>query len=371
MITCPKCSKNNQDHYKFCLGCGAELPREKSPQPFSPKTPPHGVPAAGAQPAQTAGAPMNPAATQESVVAPTGGSNPPVASPAVAGGMSPSAAPPVASSPPAASPSAPPATGGAAAQCPQCGHSNVAGNRFCASCGYNLSALAPAPAPTASAPPQPAPGASRVVLTALRADGSEAGTYPLPDSPSVTVGRDTGSIFAGDSYLSPKHASFSSQGGTLSIKDEGSLNGVYIKLRPNQPWKLAFSDVFRIGQEIVRLEPLKPQPAAADGVQRFGSPAAGYIGRLALVIGRDTSGNAFPIPDRGVHLGRERGDILFSEDGYVSGLHCRVAPEADGSIYLTDMGSSNGTFVRLNDVHKLVNGDTLLMGQQLFRVDLQ
>jgi pSer/pThr/pTyr-binding forkhead associated (FHA) protein len=185
------------------------------------------------------------------------------------------------------------------------------------------------------------------------------------------VGRDTGSIFAGDSYLSPKHATFVNQGGALRIKDEGSLNGVYIKLRPNQPWKLSFTDVFRIGQEIVRLEPLKPQPDAGDGVQRFGSPAAGYIGRLALVIGRDTSGNAFPIPDRGVHLGRERGDILFSEDGYVSGLHCRVAQEADGNIYLTDMGSSNGTFVRLNNEHGLVNGDTLLMGQQLFRVDLQ
>ncbi|MEO8901237.1 MAG: zinc-ribbon domain-containing protein, partial [Polyangiaceae bacterium] len=27
MITCLKCGKENQDHYKFCLGCGAELPR--------------------------------------------------------------------------------------------------------------------------------------------------------------------------------------------------------------------------------------------------------------------------------------------------------------------------------------------------------
>ena len=25
MITCPKCSKENQDHYKFCLGCGGKL----------------------------------------------------------------------------------------------------------------------------------------------------------------------------------------------------------------------------------------------------------------------------------------------------------------------------------------------------------
>ena len=49
MITCPKCSKDNQDHYKFCLGCGAELPRDAAPKPFSPQTPPQGMKAAAAQ----------------------------------------------------------------------------------------------------------------------------------------------------------------------------------------------------------------------------------------------------------------------------------------------------------------------------------
>jgi len=191
----------------------------------------------------------------------------------------------------------------------------------------------------------------------------------LPDSPQITVGRDTGSIFAGDSYLSPRHATFTRRGSQVSIRDEGSLNGVYLKLRPNEPQLLEFGDSFRIGQEIIRFEELKSHSRTPDGVERFGSPAKGYIGRLALVIGRDTTGNAFPIPERGVHCGRERGDILFSEDGYVSGLHCRVARAADGRVYLTDIGSSNGTFVRLRNERSVVSGDILLMGQQLFRVD--
>ncbi|MEO7096991.1 MAG: zinc-ribbon domain-containing protein, partial [Polyangiales bacterium] len=50
MITCAKCGKENQDHYKFCLGCGAELPRDAAPKAFSPKTPPHGMKAAAAPP---------------------------------------------------------------------------------------------------------------------------------------------------------------------------------------------------------------------------------------------------------------------------------------------------------------------------------
>jgi pSer/pThr/pTyr-binding forkhead associated (FHA) protein len=229
--------------------------------------------------------------------------------------------------------------------------------------------------PGAAAPaamPQAATSASMgpaVTLTALRADGSEAGTFRLPDSPTFTVGRDTGSIFAGDSYLSPRHATFTRRNAQISIKDEGALNGVYLKLRPNEPHLLEFGDVFRIGQEIIRFEELRGQGRSADGVERFGSPAKGYIGRLALVIGRDTTGNAFPIPERGVHCGRERGDILFSEDGYVSGLHCRVARAQDGRVYLTDVGSSNGTFARLGAEHTIAPGDVLLMGQQLFRVD--
>jgi pSer/pThr/pTyr-binding forkhead associated (FHA) protein len=365
VITCPKCSKENQDHYKFCLGCGAELPRGSAPKPFSSQTPPHGVPAAGAPPA--AAAPARPASRPPMQAAPA-----PAAVPIPA---------------PAATPAAAPAPAQASAgdvECPQCGHRNPSGFKFCASCGYNLGALrggasVPAAAPQAAAPAgaAPAPAAAPlaaapampITLVALRADGTEAGSYRMPDAPTVTLGRDTGSIFAGDSYLSPRHATFTRRGGQLSIKDEGSLNGVYLKLKPNEPWPLEYEDVFRIGQEIIRLEALKGQPASSDGVERFGSPARGYIGRLSLVIGRDTTGNAFPVPERGVHCGRERGDILFSEDGYVSGLHCRIAKGADGKIHLTDVGSSNGTFVRLGAERALHPGDVLLMGQQLFRVD--
>lgn len=229
----------------------------------------------------------------------------------------------------------------------------------------------PAAAPAGPAAPSGVGSSSMSVrLTALRADGSEAGYYTLPSDDRVVVGRDTGSVFAGDSYLSPQHASFTRSSSGLAVRDEGSLNGVYLKLKPESPWPLNYGDIFRIGQEIVKLEPLEGQPPTADGVERLGSPKDGFVGRLALVIGRDTTGNAFPVPAAGVHCGRERGDILFSEDGYVSGLHCRIAPNDAGQLCLTDVGSSNGTFVRLTQDHKLSSGDILLMGQQLFRVDL-
>jgi pSer/pThr/pTyr-binding forkhead associated (FHA) protein len=207
-----------------------------------------------------------------------------------------------------------------------------------------------------------------MALTALRADGSEAGTFQLP-SGGGTVGRETGGIFAGDSYLSPRHATFKVlAGGRASVKDEASLNGVYKKLTREVPVEVRPNEIFRIGQEIIKFEPLTPQPAANDGVERLGAPSKGYVGRIALVVGREETGNAFPIPEGGVHLGRERGDILFPEDGYVSGLHCRLSWDGQ-KLFLTDLGSSNGTFIRVAETD-VRSGDVLLMGQQLFRVSV-
>ncbi len=365
MITCPKCSKDNQDHYKFCLGCGAELPRDAAPKPFSPQTPPQGVKAAGmpvgaaapvAAPAQGLGGPPPQASAPPS---PSGGG----------GGGGGGAA--FASAPAAPSGGAPPAAGGGPTViCPQCSHVNSPSNLFCGSCGFRLGGSA---APKAAPPPpgsSPAPiggaGAGTVVLTALRADGTEAGTFALPGT-TVTVGRETGAIFAGDSYLSPRHATFKQNGPKVTVKDEASLNGVYKKLVRDVPVELRPHDMFRIGQEIIKFEPLQTIPPAADGVERLGSPAKGYVGRIALVIGREVTGNAFPIPESGVHLGRERGDVLFPEDGYVSGLHCRLSWEG-GRLLLTDLGSSNGSFMRLHEETEVKTGDVLLMGQQLFRV---
>jgi pSer/pThr/pTyr-binding forkhead associated (FHA) protein len=369
VITCPKCFKENQDHYKFCLGCGAELPRDTSPKKFAPGTPPHGVPAvksaspaAGADEVTTIGIPGGPALKAVSDDAPA----PPRAAASVTSKPPPKG--PVGAAPLAVS-------GGAGAGgvppviCPQCEHPNPPNNKFCASCGFKISRQPAPPAEAAGAMAVAAAGQpSSVVLTALRADGTEAGSYTLPVG-TVTVGRDLGAIFAGDSYLSPRHATFTPRGGKLFVRDEGSLNGVYKKLRRDEPVMLNPGDIFRIGQEIIRFEALAPAPPTPDGVERLGSPAKGYIGRLALIIGRDVVGNAFPMPETGIHLGRERGDVLFPEDGYVSGLHCRIAP-VGGQVFLTDLGSSNGSFVRLMAETDVINGDVLLMGQQLFRVNM-
>jgi hypothetical protein len=194
VITCQKCGKDNQDHYKFCLGCGAELARDGSDKPFqapgAPDSTHHYAGGRGTDaPPETAAAPM---LAQDSTHASPGVQAPPAG---LKGGSS-----------------AVPAPNGVPdiVECPQCSHRNPPSNRFCASCGYKLN-LASVPAKMSGAP-HAGPTTGGVMLTALRADGTEAGSFTLPQGPTETVGRDTGSIFAGDSYLSPRHATFLRRG---------------------------------------------------------------------------------------------------------------------------------------------------------------
>jgi hypothetical protein len=122
-----------------------------------------------------------------------------------------------------------------------------------------------------------------------------------------------------------------------------------------------------VGQEIIEFQKIAPSETR-DGVGIMGSPNPGFLGRICLMIGRETYGNSYCVPPDGMHLGRERGDIIFPDDGYVSGLHCRIHAEG-GKVLLTDVGSSNGTFVRVQGTQSVRAGTLLLLGQQLFRVE--
>ena len=89
-----------------------------------------------------------------------------------------------------------------------------------------------------------------------------------------------------------------------------------------------------------------------------------------MIVGRDVDGSAFPLFGEAIVLGRERGDILFPEDGYVSGTHARISLN-DDRVFLTDLGSSNGTFLRLRSERLIATGSYMLMGQQLFRLEFR
>jgi hypothetical protein len=128
--------------------------------------------------------------------------------------------------------------------------------------------------------------------------------------------------------------------------------------------------VIRIGQELLRFDLIEPPAPLEDGTEVMGSPNPGYWGRLSIIIGNGVDGSAYPLLGDSVTLGRERGDINFPEDGYVSGLHARMSAR-NGRVYLADLGSSNGTFIKVQGERQIKDGSFVLMGQQLFKLTLR
>jgi pSer/pThr/pTyr-binding forkhead associated (FHA) protein len=75
-------------------------------------------------------------------------------------------------------------------------------------------------------------------------------------------------------------------------------------------------------------------------------------------------------------LGRESGDVVFTEDPFLSRRHAAIrvlGAEAGATrpptFALVDLGSSNGSFLRIRGEIDLAAGDHFRVGQQLFRVD--
>jgi pSer/pThr/pTyr-binding forkhead associated (FHA) protein len=71
-----------------------------------------------------------------------------------------------------------------------------------------------------------------------------------------------------------------------------------------------------------------------------------------------------------VVLGREQGDIVFSDDQFMSRRHAHLSLQG-GEVHIEDLGSSNGTFLRLRGDHLLVPGDIMRIGNVLLRFETQ
>ena len=97
-----------------------------------------------------------------------------------------------------------------------------------------------------------------------------------------------------------------------------------------------------------------------------GSPPP--IGRLHLVMEGGQPGEVYELEDDTV-IGRNKGEITFPHDGFMSGRHARIERRGDTFI-LTDEGSRNGSFIKTKGEIELEPGDMILVGKQLFRFEV-
>jgi pSer/pThr/pTyr-binding forkhead associated (FHA) protein len=390
-IVCRGCDGYNEPRATTCAACGAPLGARAQP----PVQAPISVAERGAPPA-----PPSPEVS----------ASPPAPVPLVAAtAVSPPATPPAAhlgaGALPAPAPGAPvvrsfPKAGGGSAtrfvpsvlrpsatrvepgggpglvrRCPRCG-AEAAEGRFCSQCGQGLGAhgtqvmmnvAGGAPAP-AFAPITP--GRVKLVLEAAEGRGEEILRLA---SDTVEAGRTRGPLtFPDDPCLAPHHATFFLRGGSLHVRDEGAPGGVYLRLRglsvPLRP-----GDHFAVGECLLRFAgPIPPPPEASpDGTRRLGSPrpAAPCVAIEESLEGGVT-GRVFVRTGPAITIGRAGCVVNLGEDPRLSQAHAEILIDARGGARLKDLGSSNGTYVRIppHAERELHAGDWIRMGHEVLRV---
>jgi pSer/pThr/pTyr-binding forkhead associated (FHA) protein len=315
------------------------------------------------------------------------------------------APPPGMGAPPSGFGGPPPGMGpsGGSVSCPRCGSPNTSGFAFCQQCGMKLGG-APggggpgvdayggtiaATGPDAQAvrgaamgapPPQalgnaPTPAAQPTwgQAVSVNRDGSDGERFPL-GAEYVVFGRAGADVaFDQDRFLARQHARLERTGDGARIVPLDQVNGVFRKL--DAPVELTDGMIVLMGREVLRYEKVDAdeksgEPLVRHGVALFGSPPREPWGRLLQLLPSGGVRDVRHLFDEEVVLGREEGDIVFSDDAFMSRKHAQIAWDGQRAM-LSDLGSSNGTFVRLAGTAPVKHGDHLRMGDQLFRIELR
>ena len=403
MVKCSKCGRENDDSFTFCLDCGSELnpsaggSADPAPAPAPSST---ATPAAAKAPADTPAAvtPTSPTESSPAVPAiPSSTATPeaPASAEASAGSPAepaeekPSAAKapaePAEEKPSAAkAPAEPaeekpsaakaPAAGQEKISCPKCDSPVDLNAAFCAGCGHRIGeevAKGRTMFMHVATPETEQKPKARLIL--IKPDGAEGTVFSLA-SEKTTIGRSAGIImFPKDPYVSPKHAELVFTGGKLKITDLGSLNGIYHRTKTET--QIFPGTYFRIGRQLLRLEvpgdflPMDIKTPEGDDSTFWGSPAPQVWARLVQVLEGGKIGEIHLLTQPEVLIGREDGEIRFPEDGFISSRHCMLNNK-EGDCFLRDLGSSNGTYLRIRETQDLETDDRVQIGNQVLKIDV-
>ena len=205
-------------------------------------------------------------------------------------------------------------------------------------------------------------------LMLIRGDGQDGTIFAL-ERREVSLGRDKCDIvFPDDPAISPRHCTFHVTDGRVHVRDEGSTNGVFLRI--HTPTALSDNQIFLCGEQVFRFERFRPVPVTigVDGAVFGGTPISPWRFRVIQILAGGHIGLAFCARKRSMTIGREDCDINFYSDPYISHYHARLE-ERGGQYVLTDLDSRNGTFVRIQEQALLEPGDHVFVGRQLMRLE--
>jgi hypothetical protein len=243
-----------------------------------------------------------------------------------------------------------------------------------ASDGARAAALAPRPSspsvgqPVAGRPSTQAWGTAVLV----NRDGTDGQRFALTSEDTI-VGRAGADIaFDDDRFLARQHARITrGSDGSIKVHPIDTTNGVFKKTDGSV--ELVDGAIVLVGREVLRFEKVAPEeravhPLIRHGVALFGSPPRDPWGRLFQLIPSGGHRDIRHLAGDEIVLGREEGDIVFRDDAFMSRRHAAITWDGKRAL-LTDLGSSNGTFVRMQGPTSIKHGDHVRMGDQLMRIE--
>lgn len=191
------------------------------------------------------------------------------------------------------------------------------------------------------------------LLTRILPGGVESDEYRVGGEGATTIGRRNCDLsFSDDALLSDRHASIVPVAEGFLLRDDASQNGTYLKLLPGQPHEVSKGDLLTLGRQFL-VAGRDDQGCFVDQFDSAGQKKARHRVRPESQI-----------------LGRQSPEITLDRaDKSLSRRHAAVE-SADGRLRVTDLNSSNGTYLKVRDAVRLRHGDRFRVGQQLLQFSL-
>jgi len=176
-----------------------------------------------------------------------------------------------------------------------------------------------------------------------------------------------------DPFVAPHAATLLFAEDHLAVRDEGSANGVFVKVRELVP--LEAGDHFVAGERLFRYDGHIELTKNGDLDTPFlGAPRPqGNAVRVCEVLGAGKTGRTCHRAGPVIAIGRTGCDMNFPSDNLLAARHAEIRLADDGTAVLFDLGQGpSGVFVRVRAQAQqdLQAGDVLQIGDQLLRVEV-
>ena len=209
---------------------------------------------------------------------------------------------------------------------------------------------APEPAPVSATRPPTAP----IVPSAIPSGASGAACRLIAVLPNglTTIGRlGTDIVFADDPAMSDVHAVVLGGPDGYMIGDKGSAQGVFVQPSGGRAIEINQGTIIRAGQQWL----VVTEQRGAMVLTHY-SEAGDRLGGYSLKEGPNI-------------VGRESPDITVArDDASFSRRHFALTLK-QGRLELKDLGSANGTYLKIRALFRLADGDKVLVGRQVLRFD--